>query len=168
MEITKEIFYASRRKVEGIKVAQDSFKVSKSFDTKIDKSSNIPSKMYLDEYGREIHVRGPLVASTQKPESLREKIARFDRLAEQVRRNRALMFGLLQDIEEDDEDVCDDKLLDDVVELDPFGEPIVAEHLPSTKAAAEPPTEDFVVASDPIGSVDGDDNDGGDSLPGSD
>lgn len=165
MEITKEIFLASRRKVDGIAAAAVSFPEPLAEDSEVD-VSDIPSKMYLDEFGREIHVRGPLVAQVGKPESLREKIARFDRLAEQVARSRAIMMSTVDEFGPDvDEDPDDDSFLDDIDETDPFGDPIVAEPLPAKPAVAEPATKVSVAAADTKVDANGGDDAAGDSLP---
>lgn len=164
MEITKEIFLESRRKVDGITSA----KVTAFDNVRKAKSEEQPKKVFLDVYGREIHVNGPLVASTSKPESLREKIERFDRLAERVRMSRAIMMDTLDEFDGPDEDPDDDTLLDDTPELDPFGDPIVAEPTPVKPAPAEPATKDPVGPADTRVDANGAENAVGDSLPESD
>lgn len=81
-----------------------------------------PSKVYIDAYGCEVHVNGPTVAPLSKPETLAQKIARFDALAEKVRNSRALMMGLAQDFKEADADLEDDGFVEDTPQVDDFGD----------------------------------------------
>lgn len=93
-----------------------------------------PSKVYLDAYGSEVHVNGPTVAPLSKPETLAQKIARFDALAEKVRASRALMMGLVRDFNEDDDDLTDGSFADETPEVDDFGD--VLESVPVKKPAS--------------------------------
>lgn len=82
-------------------------------------------KVFINVYGAEVHVNGPIIASVNKPETLRQKIARFDRLAENVRANRALLNELAQSGLFDDETETDeesDKEIESVVDVDDFGD----------------------------------------------
>ena len=90
-----------------------------------------PSKVYIDAYGCEVHVNGPTVAPLSKPETLAQKIKRFDALAEKVRASRSLMMGLVQDFNEDDGDLDDGSFADEVPEVDDFGD--VLESIPVQK-----------------------------------
>lgn len=90
-----------------------------------------PSKVYIDAYGCEVHVNGPTVAPLSKPETLAQKIARFDALAKKVRASRALMMGLVQDFNEDDGDLDDGSFADETPEVDDFGD--VLESVPVQK-----------------------------------
>nr|DAU94604.1 MAG TPA: hypothetical protein [Microviridae sp.] len=90
-----------------------------------------PSKVYIDAYGCEVHVNGPTVAPLSKPETLAQKIARFDALAEKVRASRALMMGLVQDFNEEDGDLEDGSFADETPEVDDFGD--VLESVPVQK-----------------------------------
>lgn len=60
----------------------------------------------LSPTGGEIHSGSSVVDRVTKPESLREKIARFDRLAERVAANRAYLMSIGQEMagEEDFDD----------------------------------------------------------------
>ena len=90
-----------------------------------------PTKVYIDAYGCEVHVNGPTVAPLSKPETLAQKIARFDALAEKVRASRALMMGLAQDFKEADADLEDDGFVEDIPQVDDFGD--VLESIPVKK-----------------------------------
>lgn len=82
-----------------------------------------PSKVYINIYGAEVHVNGPTVAPVTAPETLQQKIARFERLAESVRANRALLAGLQADFfadEESDED--EEKAMEEIDSVDDFGD----------------------------------------------
>lgn len=79
-------------------------------------------KVYISIYGGEVHVNGPVAVCVRKPESLAEKIARFEALAERVAANRMLVHQVINDtFNEGDEDVLDDKI-DDFDDVDDFGE----------------------------------------------
>lgn len=90
-------------------------------------TKDTPKKVYISIYGGEVHVNGPLVSPVLKPETLAQKIARFERLAEHVRANRALLAELAQtglfDDEESEED--EDKAMEEVESVDEFGEKVV-------------------------------------------
>lgn len=96
------------------------------------------SKIYLDEYGNEVHINGPVVETVHKVETLQERIARYDRLAAAVRASRQAMnfvaneMGVIgvdkhgqpifgKDVVEDPEDF---EKLSDVEEIDDFGDVI--------------------------------------------
>ena len=81
-------------------------------------------KVYLDEYGNEVHVKGPIVDRLRKVESLEERIKRYDRLAAAVRASRASMMHVMGEMftEDPDEDPEDDSLLDDTPIRDEFGD----------------------------------------------
>lgn len=133
-----EIFVAQHKKAMGEEKARKMLEdVKKAY-----KSEEKPKKVYISVYGGEVHVNGPVVVQVEKPETLAEKIARFERLAETVRANRSLMSQLAHDIiSDDEEDINDDSLLDDVEDLDAFGEPVqkvsVAEHKDSTPSGSD-------------------------------
>lgn len=87
------------------------------------KKNEKPSKVYLNEFGAEVHVNGDVVASLSKGETLIEKIARFNRLEEQVAAIRfAQQNGMLPPFDDFEEDVNDFSLLDDVEIIDEFGD----------------------------------------------
>lgn len=112
-------------------------------------------QMYFDEFGREVHVKGPIVDRVRKVESLKDKIARFDRLASTVAASRNMNHMIDMVTDAPDEDFEDDSLLDDTVIKDDFGEDITptraandevqGESQPATtaKADGEPVTESF-------------------------
>lgn len=111
-----EIFLLSHAKAIGMAAAKVMLQELKAV-----KHEN-PSKVYIDAYGCEVHVNGPTVAPLSKPETLAQKIARFDALSEKVRQTRALMMGLVHDIDEDDGDLEDDSFVDDTPQVDDFGD----------------------------------------------
>lgn len=145
MKISISDFLQGRAK---IKAAQD---VQASFDTfkaSIAKFAKNASKVYLNEFGNEVHVNGPTVA-VLKTETLREKIERLDRLAATVRANRAAMAQVYHDMGivgvdrngnpiVEDEDPKDFSLLDDVEQRDDFGE-VVANSNKKLSADADAP-----------------------------
>ncbi len=110
-----------------------------------------PSKVYIDAYGCEVHVNGPTVAPLSKPETLAQKIARFDALSEKVRQTRALMMGLVNDINEDDGDLEDDSFVADTPQVDDFGD--ILETVPVKK----PSTGDIDGGQSPAVKSNGDD-----------
>lgn len=81
-------------------------------------------QMYFDEFGREVHVKGPIVDRVRKVESLKDKIARFDRLAVTVANSRNMNHMIDMVTNAPDENVEDDSLLDDTIFKDDFGEDI--------------------------------------------
>lgn len=117
-----KIFIAQHKFMSGEEKAKKMLEdMKKTFSNK-EKSAK---KVFIDVYGAEVHVNGPLVASVNKPETLRQKIARFDRLAENVRLNRALLNELAQSGLFDDEIETDeesDKEIESVVDVDEFGD----------------------------------------------
>lgn len=112
MQIDKELFEFGRRKAAG-------FVSAKARTLAV--SDEEHDKAYLNDLGSEVHVNGPKVANLDKPESLREKIARFDALAARVRESRAIMSSLAGQLEsdDDDEDLLD---IEDGDDFDEFGE----------------------------------------------
>lgn len=114
----------------------------------------------LSPTGGEIHRGESLVDRVSKPETLREKIARFDRLAQRVKDNRVYQMQILQESfgggEDDSEDDFDFEFgeirddFGDVVEIpsqpdvkpvqsgDDDGEPAAA---PKSQAAEQPSNE---------------------------
>ena len=120
-----QIFIKSHAKAIGVAAAKVMLQELKSV-----KHDN-PSKVYIDAYGCEVHVNGPTVSPLSKPETLAQKIARFDSLAEKVRATRALMMGLAQDYKEEDSDLEDDGFVEDTPQVDDFGD--VLETIPVKK-----------------------------------
>lgn len=85
-----------------------------------------PKKVYINVYGAEVHVNGPVAVGVARPETLKEKIARFNRLAANVKAHRQLMMGLYQDMVSDDEtDEEAEKAMEEVVSVDDFGDSYV-------------------------------------------
>lgn len=121
MKLNKKDFIFARARNIGIELAEAEFARIK---TKADEAAKNKVRIYLDEYGNEVHVRGPLVDRVRKIESLSERIARYDRLAASVRASRAAMMHAMGEMftDEADEDPNDDSLLDNVPEKDDFGE----------------------------------------------
>lgn len=145
MKISMSDFLQGRAK---IKAAQDVQAAFDSFKSSIAKFSKSASKVYLNEFGNEVHVNGPTVA-VLKTETLREKIERLDRLAATVRANRAAMAQVFDDMGVvgidkngnpvvEEEDPTDFGLLDDVEQRDEFGD-IVANSNKKPSADADAP-----------------------------
>lgn len=130
------ILARAKKQAEDIKKVQ-SCQVDDSTGTVI----TMKVKMYFDEFGREVHVNGPLIDRVKKVETLQEKIARFDRLAAQVRNSRQNMHLAFGDMMTDEEeDLEDDSLLDDTPIRDEFGDDITPVKRPETgvQAGEEP------------------------------
>lgn len=120
-----QVFLKSHAKAIGMAAAKVMLQELKA--VKHDSSS----KVYIDAYGCEVHVNGPTVAPLSKPETLAQKIARFDALAEKVRATRALMMGLVRDFNEEDGDLEDGSFAEDTPEVDDFGD--ILESVPVQK-----------------------------------
>lgn len=123
MKIKKEYFILARARNIGQKLAEQEFeRLSKIASKKEEKKI----KIYLDEYGNEVHVKGPIVDRVRKSETLAERIARYDRLSAAVAASRASMAHVFGDMftDEPDEDPNDDSLMDNVEIRDDFGEVI--------------------------------------------
>lgn len=134
MKVDVSLFEFGRRKVAGFG--------SISSMTLVDTvSEQEPDSVYLNEYGSEVHVNGPNVVPVGKPESLREKIARFDALAARVRESRAIMAGLASELEpdDDDEDLLDDSFVDDGDDYDSFGDIVERPNLSTSASDGEGP-----------------------------
>lgn len=118
-----------------------------------------PTESYLNEFGNEVHVNCDVAASLTKGETLQERIARFDKLAERVAAIRyARAMGMLPDVDDGpDEDPNDFDKLDDVEEIDAFGDlvekPSVTEPAPAGNVTANGGS-----ATDGAGSVAGDES----------
>lgn len=95
-------------------------------------------KVYINVYGEEVHVNGPVAAALDKPETLAEKIARFERLAANVQAHRQLMASLVQEIVEDEEDPMADKEMEEIESEDEFGDPIILADEPFRDKNVEP------------------------------
>lgn len=111
-----------------------------------------PTNAFLSHTGGEIHVNGPTVEYLHKGETLVEKIARFDKLAERVMQNRRLMSGLVQDLLDNEENPDDFDFVDGD-DVDEFGDviekaaakgdaPLPAEPEPVQPAPVAEPTGD--------------------------
>lgn len=113
--------------------------------------SDTPSKVYINVYGAEVHVNGPVVAFVKKTETLAEKVARFERLAANVKAQRQLMYSLAKDmLEEDETEEEAEKAMEEVESVDEFGERYVVKSQPKL-SFAEPKKGDEV-ATDDVGS----------------
>ena len=144
MKISAIEFLHGRVKIKAAQDVQASFD---SFKASIAKIAKNASKVYLNEFGNEVHVNGPTVAFL-KTETLREKIERLNRLAATVRANRAAMAQVYNDMGfvgidkngnpvVEQEDPNDFSLLDDVEQRDEFGDVIVnSNKKPSADAGA--------------------------------
>lgn len=166
MKIISTDFLLGRAKINAAKDVQASFDAFKASIAKLAKNA---SKVYLNEFGNEVHVNGPTVAIL-KTETLREKIERLDRLAATVRANRAAMAQVYSDLGVvgvdrngnpvvEEEDPTDFSLLDDVEIKDEFGEPI------EKPIVAEPKTASQSDAANDAGRPTLDDESGGPAEP---
>lgn len=107
----------------------------------------------LSPTGGEIHSGEPIVDRLKRYESLQEKIARFDRLADAVAYNRLRMMQNGQ-LGIDDDDDPEDYGFEQGEDLDAFGDPIsVAEPKKSDASASVPPIPAEPISGDePVGS----------------
>ena len=121
MQLNKDDFIKSHAKAGGSKLAEQLYN---RLQAKIKSLPECPLKMYLSATGGEVQVNGPGSQSTRKPETLQEKIARFDRLAVQVAASRAVMHGLSQELTDDDDIDAEDDDFADIIEKDEFGDVI--------------------------------------------
>lgn len=120
MKIDKKHFILSRARNIGKVLAEEEFKLLQERA----KARVSTVKIYLDEYGNEVHVKGPIVDRVRKVETLQERIQRYDRLAAAVRASRASMMHAMGEMftDDPDEDPEDDSLLDDTPSRDEFGD----------------------------------------------
>lgn len=123
MQVTAEDFLKSQRKT-GLK----EFVVKKmAYDTVVakDPEKDEPVKTFvLSATGGEIHRGESVVDRITKPETLKQKIARFERLARQVRQSRETLYLAMQDSIPDGDDPADDFDFDDGQYVDDFGDVI--------------------------------------------
>jgi hypothetical protein len=123
MKVSAEHYLAAHRKsgkkdlVEK-KMASDA--ILAKDPTKEEKELGIFKTFVLSPTGGEIHRGESVVDRISKPETLREKVARFERLAAKVRENRAYQYNMLQesfgpdtDGEENDFDFEDGDFVDE-------------------------------------------------------
>lgn len=146
--LDKKTFVDMYKKAIGSSRAEKMFQEVQS----IQKDKKDHSEVYLNEFGNEIHVNGDMAASLLKGETLKERIARFDALAERVAAVRlARQMGILPS-EDVEEDINDDSLLDDVEIKDDFGDviekPTIAEKKESVASATVPPMSAAEVSDD--------------------
>ena len=144
MKISVTEFLHGRAKIKAAQDVQASFDAFKASIAKFAKNA---SKVYLNEFGNEVHVNGPTVA-VLKTETLREKIERLNRLAATVRANRAAMAQVYNDLGVvgidkngnpvvEEEDPNNFSLLDDVEQRDEFGDIVAnSNKMPSADADA--------------------------------
>lgn len=110
-----------------------------------------PKKVYINVYGAEVHVNGPVVSFLKKPETLAEKVVRFERLAAAVKAQRKLMYSLAKDVlEEDETDEEADKAMEEVESVDDFGDSYVVKS--QTHMNLAEPKKGDEVATDDVGS----------------
>lgn len=102
--------------------------------TEKEKELGIFKTFVLSPTGGEIHRGESVVDRISKPETLKQKVARFERLAQKVRENRAYQYNMLQesfgpdtDGEENDFDFEEGDFVDE------FGDV----HIPSADKSAE-------------------------------
>lgn len=120
--LDKQTFIDMYKKAIGTARAEKMYKEVCDTQQELKKRSTELKNVFLNEFGNEVHQKGDLAASLVKGETLRERIARFDALAERVAAIRmARALGVLPS-EEIEEDVNDDSLLDDVEIRDDFGD----------------------------------------------
>lgn len=138
--LDKKTFVCMYKKAIGASQAAKMFDEAQS----IQKEQKTHSEVFLNEFGNEVHVNGDMAASMLKGETLKERIARFDKLAATVAALRLARFAEDPDhFDEFDEDVNDDSLLDDIEIRDDFGDkvekPSSAEQKDSASAAQSMP-----------------------------
>lgn len=149
LKISISDFLSSRKKISA---AQDISSSFKQFQNNIKVFSEKAKKVYLNEFGNEVHINGPKIAIVQKTETLKEKVERLDRLAQAVRASRSAMMGVFEDMGVrgidkngqpvfDEEDPDDFSLLDDVQQVDEFGDIIANSNIKPSADAVAPAVE---------------------------
>lgn len=150
--LDKKTFIDMYKKAIGASRAEKMYNEVMECQKELKKRSEALYDVFLNEFGNEVHLKGDMAASLIKGETLKERIARFDRLSEHVaavRMARALGVLPSEDIEED---VNDDTLLDDVEIRDDFGDivekPTVAGPEKSVAEATVPPMSAAEISGD--------------------
>lgn len=150
-----KIFIEQHKRAQGEDAAKKMLENVKKSQIDTKNATNV----YINVYGEEVHVNGPIVQPVAKFETLAEKIARFDRLAANVAANRALLLelsqsGVFDDSEETPEE--EDKAMEEVESVDDFGDVVVksqpkmsfAEPKNSTEGATDNIGSDSSIADD--------------------
>lgn len=148
MKVSAEHYLAAHRKggkkdLVAKKMADDA--ILAKDPTKEEKELGTFKTFVLSPTGGEIHRGESVVDRISKPETLREKVARFERLAVKVRENRAYQYNMLQesfgpdtDGEENDFDFEDGDFVDEFGDVHiPMNEEIVEDDCDKSPAPKE-------------------------------
>lgn len=132
MNISEKDWIASYRKLQGKDAA------AKILVSNVEAAAKVKDhdSVYFSPTGLEMHVKPSLVDIVNKPESLKEKIARFDALAERVYSDRRALAVVAAELSGDD-DLNDISFADDLSgDTDDFGDPVVLDgDVPADKQA---------------------------------
>lgn len=123
MKVTSADFLKSQRKT-----GLEAF-VKKKMDVdaviaKDPEKDELVKTFVLSATGGEIHRGESVVDRISKPETLKQKIARFERLAQKVRQSRESLYLAMQDSIPDGDDPADDFEFEDGDFVDDFGDVI--------------------------------------------
>lgn len=132
--MTKNDFVLSHQKAAGNKAAVELYE---RLQARIKNLSDCSLKMYLSATGEEVHIKGSTTAQLKKPETLQEKIARYDRLAAQVAQSRAIHYGLSQEMTDEDDINAEDDDFADIEEKDDFGDVVAKPSKPAGQVPAD-------------------------------
>lgn len=137
MKVSIDDFMRSHRKTaldENLKNVLATAAIDAKEPTEEEVEKGTPVKTFvLSPTGGEIHRGESVVDRISKPETLREKIARFDRLSARVRQDRMFALGMLQDSIPDGEDSEDDFDFESGEIIDDFGDVVEIPSQPVVK-----------------------------------
>lgn len=142
-----EIFICQHKKACGEEAAKKMLETLKKKQPDV----KAATKVFINVYGEEVHVNPAPSMPLVKAETLAEKIARFDRLSAVVASNRSLLQEMAESgfFDDDEEDIMAEKEMEDVEEVDDFGEHFVVKSQPKMSFAE--PKEGAKGATDNVG-----------------
>jgi hypothetical protein len=123
MKVRTEDFLKSQRKT-GLQPFVEKQMARDALVAKEPKKDEPVKTFVLSPTGGEIHRGESVVDRVSKPETLKQKIARFERLAQRVRQSRELAYAALQDSIPDCADNADEFDFEDGDFVDDFGDVI--------------------------------------------
>lgn len=124
MKVSIEDFLKGQRKA-GTSAFAEKIAAQVAIDSKEPEKGEPLKTFVLSPTGGEIHRGESVVDRISKPETLREKIARFDRLAAKVRQDRQYLAQIGAEMLSLDDEDPDDFDFDDGEYVDDFGDIVV-------------------------------------------
>ncbi len=144
MKVAIEDLLKGQRKA-GTSVFAEKIAAQVAIDSKEPAKGELFKTFVLSPTGGEIHRGESVVDRISKPETLREKIARFDRLSARVRQDRQYLAQIGGEMLSPDDENPDNFDFDDGEYVDDFGDivvtptqPVEPKVEPETVPAAEP------------------------------